>query len=318
MAGRAVGRVRDLCERIGWWQSTAVGPGTLSATGHTSSSVSLSWTAATDDVGVTGYQVRQAGTVIATVGGSTLSYTVTGLTPATAYTFTVTAGDASGAVSPPSNAVTVTTDPAANANLARGKATSESSHVQTYASGNAVDGDATSYWESANNAFPQWLQVDLGSAMPVGRVVLKLPPSSSWATRTQTLSVQGSTDGSTFSSLVGSAGHTFDPATGNQVAMSFSAATVRYVRITSPRTRVAGRAGQRIGGLLGLAGAKSAPRRHRGAGAAIGPHRQKSTGTAENGSRARLRRGYERGSGWFAASPKRNGVGSGLETADRV
>ena len=206
-------------------------PGTLTATGHTPSSVSLSWTAATDDVGVTAYQVRQAGTVIATVGGSTLSYTVTGLTPATAYTFTVTAGDANGAVSPPSNAVTVTTDPAANANLARGKATSESSHVQTYASGNAVDGDATSYWESANNAFPQWLQVDLGSAMPVGRVVLKLPPSSSWATRTQTLSVQGSTDGSTFSSLVGSAGRTFDPATGNQVAMSFSAATVRYVRI---------------------------------------------------------------------------------------
>ena len=134
-------------------------------------------------------------------------------------------------MSPPSNAVTVTTDPAANANLARGKATSESSHVQTYASGNAVDGDANSYWESANNAFPQWLQVDLGSAMSVGRVVLKLPPSSSWATRTQTLSIQGSTDGATFGSLAGSAGRTFDPATGNQVAISFSAATVRYVRI---------------------------------------------------------------------------------------
>ena len=206
-------------------------PGALTATAHTSSSVSLSWTAATDDVGVTGYQVRQAGTVIATVGGSTLTYTVTGLTPATAYAFTVTAGDANGAVSPPSNAVTVTTDPAANANLARGKATSESSHVQTYASGNAVDGDANSYWESANNAFPQWLQVDLGSAMSVARVVLKLPPSSSWATRTQTLSIQGSTDGATFGSLAGSAGRTFDPATGNQVAISFSAATVRYVRI---------------------------------------------------------------------------------------
>jgi hypothetical protein len=67
--------------------------------------------------------------------------------------------------------------------------------------------------------------------MSVGRVVLKLPPSSSWATRTQTLSIQSSTDGSTFGPLAGSAGRTFDPATGNQVAISFTAATVRYVRI---------------------------------------------------------------------------------------
>ncbi|MFC7710301.1 discoidin domain-containing protein [Micromonospora lupini] len=48
-----------------------------------------------------------------------------------------------------------------------------------------VDGDANSYWESANNAFPQWVQVDLGATRTVGRVVLKLPPSSAWATRTQ-------------------------------------------------------------------------------------------------------------------------------------
>jgi chitodextrinase len=186
----------------------------------------LSWTAATDDAGVTGYQVRQAGTVIATVGGSTLSYTVTGLTPATAYTFTVTAGDANGAVSSPSNAVTVTTDPAGSTNLARGKATSESSHVQTYASGNAVDGDATSYWESANNAFPQWLQVDLGGAMPVGRVVLKLPPSSSWATRTHTLSVQGSTMAQP-ARLTARLTH-LRPGDRQSASISFSAGTVRW------------------------------------------------------------------------------------------
>ena len=27
----------------------------------------------------------------------------------------------------------------------------------------AVDGDTNSYWESTDNAFPQWFQVDLGS-----------------------------------------------------------------------------------------------------------------------------------------------------------
>ena len=153
-------------------------PSGLTVTGRTSTSVSLSWTASTDDTGVTGYQVRQGGTVVATVTGTTA--TVSGLSPSTAYTFTVTARDAAGNTSSASNAVTVTTDAPANADLARGRPTSESSHVQSYGSGNVVDGDANSYWESANNAFPQWVQVDLGSSRTVGRVVLKLPPSSAW------------------------------------------------------------------------------------------------------------------------------------------
>jgi hypothetical protein len=114
--------------------------------------------------------------------------------------------------------------------LARSRPTTESSHTQAYAAANAVDGNAGSYWESANNAFPQWLQVDLGAAAQVGRVVLKLPPS--WGTRGQTLTVQGSTDGSTFSTLAASAARTFDPATGNQATLTFTAATTRYLRVT--------------------------------------------------------------------------------------
>ena len=41
-------------------------------------------------------------------------------------------------------------------NLARGKGTTESGHAQSYGSGNIVDGNASTYWESTNNAFPQW------------------------------------------------------------------------------------------------------------------------------------------------------------------
>ncbi len=48
-------------------------------------------------------------------------------------------------------------------------------HSDVYPSGNAVDGNQATYWESVNNAFPQWLQVDLGSAVRVNRVVLKMP-----------------------------------------------------------------------------------------------------------------------------------------------
>jgi hypothetical protein len=112
------------------------------------------------------------------------------------------------------------------------KSTSESSHTQNLFSGNAVDGDPNTYWESANNAFPQWLQVDLAAAVSTKRIVLTLPPATAWGTRTQTLSVQGSTDGSTFATLAGSAGYTFNPATGNTATITLpAAATVRYVRL---------------------------------------------------------------------------------------
>ena len=117
-------------------------------------------------------------------------------------------------------------------NLARGKPTAESSHTQVYVSANAVDGDPRTYWESANYAFPQWLRVDLGAAYAVGRIVLKLPPDSVWGARTQTLSVSGSLDGSSYTTVVGSADYRFDPATGNRVTITFGPTTQRYLRLT--------------------------------------------------------------------------------------
>ena len=94
-----------------------------------------------------------------------------------------------------------------------------------------TDGNQNTYWESNNNAFPQWVQVDLGTAQSVSKVVLQLPGSTSWATRSQSLSLLGSTDGSNFSTLVGSASYTFNPSTNNTVTIPFSAATARYVRV---------------------------------------------------------------------------------------
>ncbi|MFF0231449.1 discoidin domain-containing protein [Micromonospora sp. NPDC005254] len=108
---------------------------------------------------------------------------------------------------------------------------SASSYNQNYVAGNANDGNASTYWESANNAFPQWIQADLGATVNVDRVVLKLPPSSDWQTRTQTLSILGSTNGSTFTTLKASGGYTFDPGTGNTATVSFTAASTRYVRV---------------------------------------------------------------------------------------
>ncbi|MET8201738.1 discoidin domain-containing protein [Micromonospora taraxaci] len=106
-----------------------------------------------------------------------------------------------------------------------------SSYNQNYVAGNANDGNASTYWESANNAFPQWIQADLGATVSVDRVVLKLPPAFDWQTRTQTLSVLGSTNGSSFTTLKASAGYTFNPSSGNTATVSFTAASTRYVRV---------------------------------------------------------------------------------------
>ncbi|WP_030439082.1 discoidin domain-containing protein [Actinoplanes subtropicus] len=121
---------------------------------------------------------------------------------------------------------------AAGPNLAAGKTFSASSYTDVYPAGNAGDGNASTYWESQNNAFPQWLQVDLGSAVAVNQLVLKLPPATAWATRTETLTVAGSADGSSFSTLLGSAAYTFNPASGNTVTVDLSTATTRFLRLT--------------------------------------------------------------------------------------
>jgi parallel beta-helix repeat protein len=116
-------------------------------------------------------------------------------------------------------------------NIAAGRPASASSSTSTFVASNLTDADASTYWESANGSFPQWAQVDLGQNYSVGKVVLKLPPSTAWGARTETLSLQGSTDGSNFSTVVGSAGYNFDPNTNNNtVTITFNATTARYVR----------------------------------------------------------------------------------------
>ncbi|MER5939237.1 discoidin domain-containing protein [Streptomyces sp. NPDC001928] len=123
-------------------------------------------------------------------------------------------------------------DPDPVRNLAKGRPATATGSQDVYTPGKAVDGDANSYWESANNAFPQSLTVDLGSSEAVRRLVLKLPPSAAWGARTQTVTVLGSTDGTNFSTVVGATGYRFDPATGNTVTVALPGSTnLRYVRL---------------------------------------------------------------------------------------
>ncbi|WP_231500322.1 cellulose binding domain-containing protein [Saccharothrix sp. NRRL B-16314] len=82
-------------------------PSSPRVTGVTASEVSLTWTASTDDVGVTDYQVLRGTAVVASTASTAV--TVGGLLPSTAYAFTVRARDAAGNVSGASPEVTATT-----------------------------------------------------------------------------------------------------------------------------------------------------------------------------------------------------------------
>ncbi|MYS24912.1 F5/8 type C domain-containing protein, partial [Streptomyces sp. DvalAA-14] len=80
------------------------------------------------------------------------------------------------------------------------------------------------------NAFPQSLTVDLGSAKTVGRLVLKLP--AGWGARTENLSVLGSTNNSSYTTLKASAGYTFDPGSADTVTVGLTPTSTRYLRLT--------------------------------------------------------------------------------------
>jgi hypothetical protein len=105
-----------------------------------------------------------------------------------------------------------------------------SSHNDVYQAANVGDGNQATYWESTNNAFPQWLRADLGASVKADRIVLKLP-TAGWGARTQTLAVQHSTDGQNFSDLVPSAQYAFNPTANSTVTIQFTATTTRYLRL---------------------------------------------------------------------------------------
>ncbi|MFJ9150198.1 glycosyl hydrolase family 18 protein [Streptomyces sp. NPDC102270] len=89
-------------------------PGTPTASGITNTSVKLAWSAATDDKGIKNYVVLRDGAKVATV--TTTSYTDTGLSAGTDYSYTVQARDTADQTGPASGAVAVhttggTTDP---------------------------------------------------------------------------------------------------------------------------------------------------------------------------------------------------------------
>ena len=87
--------------------SAPTAPGNLRGTAVSHTEIQLNWDSSTDDTGVTGYDVRRDGQLIATTVST--GFLDTGLSASTGYEYSVSARDAAGNVSAPSTNVTVTT-----------------------------------------------------------------------------------------------------------------------------------------------------------------------------------------------------------------
>jgi hypothetical protein len=192
-------------------------PGNLNYTQPTTGTINLTWSASTDNVGVTGYDIYANSQLRGSVNGSTLTYTDTQPSTAT-VTYYVVAKDAAGNTSAQSSSVTRNGTPGNDTNLAVGKTITASSSTQTFVAANANDNSVTTYWEGGGH--PSTLTVDLGANASISSVVVKLNPDPAWATRTQTIEVLGHNQNTTtFTTLVAAASYTFNPSTGNTVTI---------------------------------------------------------------------------------------------------
>jgi chitodextrinase len=173
-------------------------PGGLAASAVSSSQINLSWTASTDDVGVTGYLVYRGGALLVTLGAVT-SYQNSGLLPSTAYSYTVQAIDAAGnksgqspaagattlgAVTVPAPDVTAPTTPAGLAALAV-----SSSQINLSWNASTDDVGVTGYRVYRGGA----LLVTLGAVTSYQDAGLR--PSTAYAYAVQALDAAGNSSG---------------------------------------------------------------------------------------------------------------------------
>ncbi|MEO3752071.1 discoidin domain-containing protein [Streptomyces sp. B6B3] len=117
----------------------------------------------------------------------------------------------------------------ATPNLAADAPTAASSAGAGHGAAHITDGDRDTYWESSGAALPQWVRADLGAATRVDEVVLKLP--ADFAPREQTLTIEGSIDGTGYTTLAPSATHSFDPASDHTVTVPLHDVRTRYLRV---------------------------------------------------------------------------------------
>ncbi len=134
-------------------------PSGLSASAPAADRVDLTWTAATDDVAVTGYRIFRDGAQVAATGST--FYVDATVLPGRTYSYSVVAVDAAGNSSAPSDEATVTT-PSAAAGVSFAAAGDHGANVNTEASLAALDRSGVDFYLALGDL--DYDQVDSDSA----------------------------------------------------------------------------------------------------------------------------------------------------------
>lgn len=116
-------------------------------------------------------------------------------------------------------------------NLALGKPITQNGSTQIYQCRNAVDGDRYTYWEGAQEDYPNIITVDLEEAKSISGFGILLNPRQIWSARTQEVEIQISDDGDRFTTLLPKQTVEFDPLTDNRCYLPLEGqASTRFVR----------------------------------------------------------------------------------------
>jgi hypothetical protein len=124
-------------------------------------------------------------------------------------------------------------------NLALTATASADNTLAGFPASNANDGNQATYWQAANATGV--LSLQLAEAAPVDRVVLELPQG--WGDRDQTIEVDGSTDGTTWTQLVAPTAYLFsanNAAGNNVVSIPVPSTTLNYIRVDVSNNNVQG------------------------------------------------------------------------------
>ncbi|MFF1572274.1 DUF4434 domain-containing protein [Leifsonia sp. NPDC058292] len=190
-------------------------PSSLSATSSGVTSVALSWTASTDNVGIAGYKLYRGGSLVKVIQGTGTTFTDAGLSPSTSYSYRLAAFDAAGNVSAQSTAASATTAaaPAADPVVSSGKAytstlaadagypDSSGTELTNGTTGSSSYADAA--WQGRNTGSPYSFTIDLGATKTVTQVGTSwLQTKSLYIFLPSSIQVSVSTTGSSFTPLV--------------------------------------------------------------------------------------------------------------------
>ena len=118
------------------------------------------------------------------------------------------------------------------ASLTYNRSVSATPHEDVYVSNHITDGNPLTYYESSKGQWPAEVTIDLASIYDVNYITLSLPPLMQWEPRTQTFSIEASSDGVNFREIVASADYLFDPRTGNIVEIQLeNPEEARFLRV---------------------------------------------------------------------------------------